>query len=239
MARRSKSVVALMVCSFVLASCAGRTPNPVSAHSPRDDQLKCSDINQEIVQANSRMVTLAEEASSITTQNIVLGVVSFLIFLPLAFAMDFKDAPQTEMHGHDQRNHTLQNIASGMNCETMHAYTVKEAIEIADGKAPSAADGENEDGTSLANADSAPSAHGMKPAPTADHSVANYSAQARPMTAVAARDGNTSPVAPVARSSPPKGLNGPPTLKDLMGMFLRGEVSREEYLELRRGMAPG
>ena len=76
MVRWSRNLAALIVCFFVPAGWTGRTPSPVSTHSPRDDQLRCGDINDEIHQANSRMVALS--------------VVPFLVF-----AMDFKYAPQT------------------------------------------------------------------------------------------------------------------------------------------------
>ncbi|MDG2285269.1 MAG: hypothetical protein P8N43_07045 [Alphaproteobacteria bacterium] len=56
------------------AGCAGRTPTPISTHAPPDDQMRCFDINDEIRQANLRMVNLADEADTITGQNIAIGL---------------------------------------------------------------------------------------------------------------------------------------------------------------------
>ena len=56
------------------------------------------------------------------------------IFAPLVFAVAFNYAPQTEMHGYDQRNHTLSDIAWGMEYETVPADTVLEAVKIANRK---------------------------------------------------------------------------------------------------------
>lgn len=209
------------------------------------------------------MITLAEEQDAITNQNIILGVVAFLIFPPLAFAMDFKDAPATEMHGFDMRNRTLMGIASDRNCETVYAYSVKEAVKIAVGKkdvgngaAPEGrhdtARDENTDSQTAPQVAGAtvntnmhssyyPRSHGttaQSPVP-GPGTVIPRSGTSRPVEKVDVEDARRFGIkgdrsAPVA-----SGGNQPPTLKDLMGMFLRGEISREEYLQLRQGMKPG
>lgn len=260
---RVKVVASLALSGFLLVNCAGRNPNPVSAHSPRDDAMNCVDINQEITDANRRMITLAEEQDSITNQNIILGVVAFLIFPPLAFAMDFKDAPATEMHGFDMRNRTLMGIASDRNCETVHAYSVKEAVKIAVGK-NGAGDGVAPEGrhdTARDENTESRTAPQVAGAPVNTNMHSSYYPRNHGTTAQSSkpapgsmglRHGTNRPVAEVDvedakrfdikgdRSAPvASGGNRPPTLKDLMGMFLRGEISREEYLQLRQGMKPG
>lgn len=212
--------------------------------------MNCQDINQEISDANARMITLAEEQDSITNQNIILGVVAFLIFPPLAFAMDFKDAPATEMHGFDMRNRTLMGIASDRNCETVHAYSVREAVKIAVGKDsdgnPTAPEDRNDTASDEHAGSRNPPQVAEAPVNTNMHSSYyprnNRSAMqsSRPVPAATGNRVKTSrPAAPMDindskqydikgdRSAPvTSGGSQPPTLKDLMGMFLRGEISR-------------
>jgi hypothetical protein len=232
--------------------------------------MTCSDINSEITDANRRMITLAEEAESITNQNIVLGVVSFLLFAPLAFAMDFKDAPQTEMHGFDLRSRNLTNLGHQKDCEVVHAYTVKEAVDIVAQDGSSENFKAEEGGTETASNEGVASKSDPQVArenantsmrsshyPRNQGKAANHSRPEPGTMNTRARASSTAPKektddselfeikgdrsAPVAPGRAPvaAGGNAPPTLKDLMGMFLRGDISREEYLELRNNLKSG
>ena len=188
------------------------------------------------------MVNLADEADTITGQNIAIGVVSFLFFFPLAFAMDFKEAPQTEMHAYDVRNRTLMNLGRDQGCETLHAYSTQEAINVADGNDPGDGAPTKKGDTEVARQSSdentpktAALAHAAVPPPVArspSHVGTTQKVRAKEPTSIAA-----TPATAPKSSSTPSGHNAKPTLKDLMGMFLRGEVSKEEYLELRENMA--
>lgn len=204
--------------------------------------MRCFDINDEIRQANLRMVNLADEADTITGQNIAIGVVPFLFFFPLAFAMNLKDAPQTEIHAYDVRNRTLVNLGRNQDCETLHAYSTQEAINVADGNDAEEDAPSKEGNTDVAMQNSGESthnaaalAHAAVPPPVArssSHGGTTHKARTKEPMSIAA-----APAPAPKTSSAPSGHTAKPTLKDLMGMFLHGEVSKEEYLELRENMA--
>lgn len=69
----------------LLASCAGRTPAPVSVSQIQDGTMSCQAIQAESRANNSKISELGGEQGAKTAQNVVAG----LFIWPLWFAMDF------------------------------------------------------------------------------------------------------------------------------------------------------
>jgi hypothetical protein len=215
----------LLLSSMIIVGCAGREPHIIQAHSSFDDKLACDDVNLQISQTNSKMLELAREANSTSGKNMIMGVAGMLVFWPALFAMDLKDAAGQELLGYEARNATLLHVGKKKGCATEPAYSAADATQMIseEGSFDQAADvSENDEDQGTPG-----------PAGTAKHRTANAGASKAPSHS------HNLVAAPLAPSTRSKGNGETVTLKNLMKRFLRGEISRAEYLELRGNMAPG
>jgi len=203
----SRQLCALLCASVVVTGCAGRTAVPVLAYLPSDDQMSCREIDSEIQRNNDALRARVQESADTEKRNIVVGAASILLFLPAAFAMDFKDAAGTEATSLEQRNATLTQLASKRRCQTAHAMTVAEA------EAERGADEVSERRKAEEN-----KVMGVTTPTDPRLRQANQSAPSAVREASAAETG-------VDRGR----------LHDLMDRFLRGEISKAEYERLRAG----
>lgn len=106
---------ATMLACLILASCAGRSPNPVTIANPGDHEMSCAGIAQEM-QANTRTIAaLGGEKGSKVAQNVAAGVVGLFIW-PVWFAMDFQGAAEEEQQALSQRNAHLAGLARDRRC---------------------------------------------------------------------------------------------------------------------------
>lgn len=232
----------LLLSSIVIAGCAGREPNLIQAHSSFDDKLACDDVNLQISQTNSKMLELARETNSTSGKNMIMGVTGMLLFWPVLFAMDLKDAAAQELRGYEARNATLLHVGDKKGCTTEPAYSAADATQMVAEEssfnlASDVSESDEDQGApgSAGMVKQRSANAGSSDAPSHTHNLA-----AAPLAAEPQPRQRTASVKISGTSAAPSMAKGVPvTLKDLMKMFLRGEISRGEYLELRKNMAPG
>ena len=87
----------------LLASCAGRTPAPVSVSQIQDGTMSCQAIQAEIRANNAKISELGGEQGAKVAQNVAAGVAGLLIW-PLWFTMDFQGAATKEIAALEARN---------------------------------------------------------------------------------------------------------------------------------------
>ena len=100
-----------LLASCLLASCAGRDPQPIASVQATDQMATCTMIRAEIEANNTKVRELADEKGWKTTQNVAAGVAG--LFIPvLWFGMDFKGAADKDMAAIDARQHYLTELAT-------------------------------------------------------------------------------------------------------------------------------
>jgi hypothetical protein len=113
-------------CSLVLlASCAGRTPDPVAEYQSYDTQMTCTDINAEIQRNQQRIAQLLPKTQK-TGKNVALAATGAVFLVPLFF-MDFSDAEQREINAFERRDVRLHMLAESHKC---HGIRPKIKIEM-------------------------------------------------------------------------------------------------------------
>lgn len=230
----------LLVTSLIMVGCAGRDPNVIPVRSSFYGNLNCADLDQQIQVTNAAMLDRAREANSTTNQNIVFGAVGLLLFWPALFALDLKDAGGHELNSYEGRNMTLAHLAEQKNCETETAYSAEQAISIvADQEAMSiasasdSADATQEDQQSAVSTDSKIAEEKLAASPA--HSLGRTP---EPGT-IAKKPRGHKPTTSIAKAPAPvqsTKTGAASSMKDLMRMFLRGEISQSEYEEQRMAL---
>lgn len=115
--------IAAVTTTLMLGACAGRDPAPVSAYKPSDSKLSCADLGAEIRGNNQTMIALAEESAATGDRNVAIGAAGVLLFAPMLFAIDAKDAAKTENKAFEARNQQLVEMARDTGCEVPTPYT--------------------------------------------------------------------------------------------------------------------
>jgi len=99
----------------VLASCAGRSPQPVATVQPQDQFMDCTAIVAEVQSNNQKVQELASEKGLKTTQNVAAGVAG--LFIPvLWFGMDFQGTQDKEIAALQNRQQYLGALAAQRRC---------------------------------------------------------------------------------------------------------------------------
>lgn len=125
MVRGVGSVVLLLM----LGGCAGRAPQiPPLVHAS-DRNLSCNAIQTEAALNNERMAALAVEENLKLGQNVVAGVMGFMVW-PAWFALDLQNAAGKEGHALSQRNRYLATMASD-RCAPETAQTTVADLPLA------------------------------------------------------------------------------------------------------------
>ena len=119
----------------ILASCAGRAPNPVPVTQAQDVTMTCGALHAEIAANTSRSSELGSEQGAKTAQNVAAGVAGLFIW-PLWFAMDFQGAATKEIAALEARNSYL----AGRALESCTVVAQTEKIAPAAGPVAGAAD---------------------------------------------------------------------------------------------------
>lgn len=109
-------LLSIILIASVLASCAGRTPEPVAIVQPVDVSLTCADIIAEIKANNGQIQQLSKEQDWKVTQNVVAGVVGLVVPI-LWFGMDFQGAATKEEFALNQRQERLSNLLIEKQCK--------------------------------------------------------------------------------------------------------------------------
>lgn len=117
--------------ALALASCAGRTPAPVSLSQPSDQATSCEGFAAEIAANNSRALSLAQQQSNTNAKNVGAAVVGVLLFPPLLLAMDLSGADGVELQALRARNEHIATLMRQRNC----ANIPPASPEAAQGKA--------------------------------------------------------------------------------------------------------
>jgi hypothetical protein len=94
----------------VLASCAGRAPDPVPTVRPGDAELRCDAIAAEIGANLRRRDALEPELQAKILQNLAAGVAGAFLVVPFLL-MDIRNAPGVEARALDERNAHLASLA--------------------------------------------------------------------------------------------------------------------------------
>ena len=115
MIAKKLTVTAVAVVLF-LAGCAGRQANPVVAIQSGDDRLTCEQIVTTLKLNTSEVKGLMAESSGTTGKNVAAGVVGAVIFFPMLFFMDTKNAAGDEARALVRRNEVLLKRHNLMNC---------------------------------------------------------------------------------------------------------------------------
>ena len=109
-----KKVVSSILIVFILASCAGRTPNPVMSSQLGDRGISCESLENEIASNQQEINRIAPNADK-SGQNIALGITGLFLLVPWFF-MDFSHADETELNALRQRNVNLTSLAGDKHC---------------------------------------------------------------------------------------------------------------------------
>lgn len=96
---------------LTVGGCAGRAPQIPPLVLASDPHLSCEAIQKEAALNNEQMSALAHEQDLKLGQNVVAGVVGFMIW-PAWLALDFQNAAGREGHALSQRNQYLATLAS-------------------------------------------------------------------------------------------------------------------------------
>lgn len=110
-----KSVCVLLICSIVLASCAGQEANPVAIYIPGDENKSCNALKAEIANIDKQITRKKAQKSSKEGENLLWFIGGFLLIVPWFF-MDLKEAEETEIAALQQRKDALLVIAADKNC---------------------------------------------------------------------------------------------------------------------------
>jgi hypothetical protein len=109
-----KKISTVLGISLVLASCAGRTPNPTPIVRIGDDNLSCNYIQSEISEIEAKIQKLLPDSQK-TGKNVALGVTGAFLLVPLFF-MDFSDAEKIEIESLQARYNHLARLYNDKAC---------------------------------------------------------------------------------------------------------------------------
>ncbi|MES2998263.1 MAG: hypothetical protein V4700_02955 [Pseudomonadota bacterium] len=102
---------------LLLSACAGRTPDPVPQHQPGDDSLTCSQIKQELMDNQTKVMNLIPKENK-TGKNVALGAAGAFFIVPLFF-MDFSDAERVEVQAYQLRDNWLRILSNKKKCGSL------------------------------------------------------------------------------------------------------------------------
>lgn len=110
-----KRNLAALGAALLLASCAGRAPQPVAVVQPTDRYMDCAAILAEVQANNAKVEQLAKDKGLKTTQNVAAGVAG--LFIPILwFGMDFQGTADTEITALQNRQQYLAVLAEQKRC---------------------------------------------------------------------------------------------------------------------------
>lgn len=107
----------LLVLSFIfIFSCAGRTPILIDKKTDADQNLECAALITEIDKYTELVVDRYHKGKNATSTAITLGVISYILFPPLALAMDISGADYKEMGAYQSRRNYLIKLGTEKKC---------------------------------------------------------------------------------------------------------------------------
>lgn len=121
------SVITITSVAASLASCGGRTPNPVNARQADDVYKSCESIQYEMLRIENKMDILLPKKSKLG-KNVALGAAGCL-FAPAWLFMDFRNADKKEYEAYKERYDRLSDLAIAKKCGT-HAKDYPSVEEL-------------------------------------------------------------------------------------------------------------
>jgi hypothetical protein len=107
----------VIICTLILASCAGRPATPVLTFGVNDEKLSCSDIFVEERSLKALALTLREEDYVRNEHNLIIAYTGWLlVFIPYFF-LDFSDATDVEGEAAYHRMKRLSELKQKKNCQ--------------------------------------------------------------------------------------------------------------------------
>jgi hypothetical protein len=110
-----KNVATALCVAMMVASCAGRQPNPVPVASPFDAQANCAGMSSEMTANASKLTALEREAAKARGGN-VGAVVGAVIFPPMLLFLNLKGAARAEAEAIKARNEYLASMKMSKGC---------------------------------------------------------------------------------------------------------------------------
>ena len=104
--------IVLVVALVGLSACAGREPAQIPVVQAQDHLSDCAAITAEINANQERIASLSKESSNTKAGNVALGVAGAILFWPMLFAMDFKDASGKDAAALQSRNSYLATLST-------------------------------------------------------------------------------------------------------------------------------
>ena len=121
-------VVLVIVSSFILPSCASKTPRNVMIQQYGDDSKSCKALELELNQTQQEMSRILGEQNSTSGTNAALAVAGAFLFWPALFFMDLSDSEEQEYDSYRLRYNHLLVIATDKECgvDSSPAPSIKE-----------------------------------------------------------------------------------------------------------------
>jgi hypothetical protein len=115
---KSTSIIVAGIASsaLVLSACAGREARPVQTARATDTQLSCELMASEITTNIQTARALTKEQNETSGKNVAVAAVGVLLFPPLLFAMNLKEAEKAEMLALRDRNLHLRRLMTAKGC---------------------------------------------------------------------------------------------------------------------------
>lgn len=119
------ALLALAATAATTAGCAGRNAAPVMANRADDGDRTCHELLKEVSQNEQWMKHLVREDAHIRSGNVETATLNSVVFWsfwdppvtsPGLLALDFQDAPRTEITAFHARNDVLNKLATDKGC---------------------------------------------------------------------------------------------------------------------------
>jgi hypothetical protein len=101
---------------LLLTACGGDEPQLAQVIRPTDPDLSCMDLLQETGQNDLAIARLVDRDDQIHRRNVHFTAVDGILFPPALLTLDFRDAPNKEIHVLRARNARLMELADKQGC---------------------------------------------------------------------------------------------------------------------------
>ena len=107
----------LILSASLLFSCAGRNPELISKTTDQDGKMDCAMLLTEINKCESCIIDKYHSGKNAMENTVGSAVVGYILFPPLFFFMDLKQADYKEMGSYQERRNYLIELGKSKNCD--------------------------------------------------------------------------------------------------------------------------